>query len=271
MKIYELLENSKDFLDKNTFNELILYVLKNPDVQPLLTDEISADKVLLFNELCEKIKENHPVAYVINNKYFYESDFYVDERVLIPRIETELLVEAALEFDLANKNVLDLCCGSGCIGISLKIKEPTINLFLSDISKPALAVCEINLKKHQVQAQTLCEDYLDAVFKINNKLDFIVINPPYIAQSDTEVSDQAISFEPKLALFAESEGLYFYEQLFENLEKIYKLHQPIIICEFGYEQKPAIKNLFEKHASKYKIKFKKDYFNNPRYFILCEV
>lgn len=267
MNIKTLYEQTKEVLDKNSFMELVIFVKANKTETVLFTGELTAPETTLFWECFTKIKAGVPLAYITKTKYFFENEFYVDERVLIPRFETELLVEEALQLDLNHKNVLDLCCGSGCIGISLKLKQPTINLFLADNSPKALEVCQINLDKHHVVGKIILKDYLEAL-KMVDKVDVLLINPPYIDQKDLDVDLTTVKYEPHEALFAPNAGLSYYEELFLQAEELFKNQDLVIIVEHGFKQVEEIKRLHKKYASAYQIVFKNDYFGNPRYFLM---
>ncbi|QEH62371.1 release factor glutamine methyltransferase [Spiroplasma chinense] len=269
MKSRDLFDKFKTIIDVNTFNEIIYHIKKtSTNLFPLeinLTDE----EVDCFFNIVNKLEQGLPLAYVINSKYFFENTFYVNENVLIPRLETELIVEEVLNLDLKNKTLFDICTGSGCIGISLKLKESTLNLILSDISNESLEVCKRNLKSFGLEAQIFQADYLEVFDKSNQKPDIITINPPYIDKEDENVDMQTLKNEPHLALFAENKGLYFYETLFSKLEYLFNLNDDLkIVCEFGFEQKDILERQFKNLGVKYKIDFKKDYFNNWRYFVI---
>ncbi|AHI53366.1 peptide chain release factor N(5)-glutamine methyltransferase [Spiroplasma culicicola] len=265
----KLFEQYQDVLDRNSFNEILIHIKKDDSIQDFINLLLNKDEMELFFEIILQLKSNKPLAYILNKKYFFENTFYVNENVLIPRIESELLVEQLLNYDLKNKTVIDICCGSGCLGISLKLKEPSIDLYLSDISNDALEVTKINLMKMQVEAQVHQADFLNVIFENKIVPDYIVINPPYIEHGDINLAKQTLNYEPHLALFAQDNGLYFYKILFNNLEKLFDLNPDlIIICEFGFEQKQILNSIFNDKGLKYNIEFKKDYSNNWRYFII---
>ncbi|QBQ08182.1 release factor glutamine methyltransferase [Spiroplasma gladiatoris] len=269
MQIKELYNCVKKEIKKNDFFEIVRSLFKTTAVDIDFDTNLSSKNVKDFFFILKQYKKGKPLAYLLKTKYFFENEFYINKNVLIPRNETELLVEELLEYSLKNKVIYDICCGSGCIGISLKIKEPTINLNLCDISKKCIKVVKKNLKKFNLKANIYCANFLDPVFKNPFKPDFIVINPPYIEEGDINIDIKTLKHEPHLALFAPNKGMHFYETLFENLIKLYSLNTKLIImCEFGFNQKEQLETIFKKYGVKYEIEFKQDYSHHWRYFII---
>ena len=135
------------------------------------------------------IIDDYPIDYLINKKNFYGKDFYVDENVLIPRPETEELVDWVINDNKGindQKNVIDLCSGSGCIGISLDINNKYLNVTLSDVSTNTLKVCEINKKKLNSNVKIIQLD-LNSTSTFNKEYDIIISNPPYISLDELNV------------------------------------------------------------------------------------
>ena len=200
----------------------------------------------LENTLLQKMKmimDDYPIDYIINKKNFYGNDFFVDENVLIPRPETEELVDWLIH-DYSNidskKSVIDLCTGSGCIGISLDINNSYLDVTVCDISTKALKVCEVN-KKNLKSNVKIIEFDLNLISRVNKKYDLIISNPPYIPPSESNKLDTNVKYEPDIALFTpEDNPLHFYEKIFEfasiNLSKnglIYLEINPNYIEEFN--------------------------------------
>ncbi|WP_338984997.1 peptide chain release factor N(5)-glutamine methyltransferase [Spiroplasma endosymbiont of Diplazon laetatorius] len=254
----------------NEFKEIIISIKKESDFNFVIDQELSKKESDLFLKIASEFKETKkPLAYLLNNKYFYNYDFFVNENVLIPRPETELIVEEILKYDLENKNLFDICCGSGCIGITIKNLKPKVNLYMSDISKKALEVAKTNLKKHNQDAQIYCSDFLNVIEDSNIVPDFITINPPYIIRGDSNVGEFVNKYEPHLALYADEQGIYFYKELFKKLDYLFSLNKNlVIVCEFGFEQKEELEKIFSTMIVKYNIDFKKDYSNNWRLFVI---
>ncbi|AGR41643.1 peptide chain release factor N(5)-glutamine methyltransferase [Spiroplasma taiwanense] len=269
MKIFDLkIKYVPSIISEDNFKKIILF-LKNKAFF-ISDDTLNPKEFKKFLNIINKVsRTKKPLAYIINKKFFYKSDFFINKNVLIPRYETELIVEEVLKFDLVNKNVLDLCCGSGCIGISLKQEFNDINLYLSDYSKSALKVCKKNLRIKKMKAKIFYSNFLDFIFEKNLKMDFILINPPYINKNDINIEKNVKLFEPWMALFAKDNGLFFYKVLFKNLEKLFLLNNNlVIISEFGFNQKEEIELLFNSKGVRYNLEFKKDFSNHWRYFVL---
>ena len=189
------------------------------------------------------ITNHYPIDYIINKKNFYGNDFYVNESVLIPRPETEELVDWLINDNLNidnKKRVIDLCTGSGCIGISIDINNNYLDVTISDISNKALKVCEIN-KKNLNSKVKIIELDLNLISRENKKYDIIISNPPYIPPSESDLLDKNVKYEPDIALFTPKDNpLHFYEKIFEfaslNLSNngiIYLEINPNFIKEFN--------------------------------------
>ena len=194
-------------------------------------------------ESINMIIDDYPIDYLINKKNFYGKDFYVDESVLIPRPETEELVDWLINDNIDindQKNVIDLCSGSGCIGISLDINNKYLNVTLSDVSTNALKVCKINKKNLNSNVKIIQLD-LNSTSTFHKEYDIIISNPPYISLDELNQIGKNVRYEPDIALFApKDKPLHFYEKILEfaskNLSKngvIYLEINPNFISEFN--------------------------------------
>ena len=194
-------------------------------------------------ESINMIIEDYPIDYLINKKNFYGIDFYIDENVLIPRPETEELVDWLINDNIDikdQKNVIDLCSGSGCIGISLDINNKYLNVTLSDVSTNALKVCEINKKNLNSNVKIIQLD-LNSISKSDKEYDIIISNPPYISLDESDQIGKNVKYEPDIALFTpKNKPLHFYEKILKfaskNLSKngvIYLEINPNFISEFN--------------------------------------
>ncbi|TGK32685.1 peptide chain release factor N(5)-glutamine methyltransferase [Leptospira gomenensis] len=233
--ILTLLKKSEEFLKKKEIPSARL------DAELLLADLLGLQRVKLYvnferlltetekNAYRERIVErskNKPTAYITGQKSFYNSVFFVNEKVLIPRPETEELVEKVLN-DLKENSetieVLDLCSGSGCIGISLKLAKKNWNVLLSDISEDALSVARENASKilgKELAVEFLQSDLLTS-FPPQSKFDLIVTNPPYIPVSDKpEMMKDVVDYEPHLALFRENPETFSIELISQCYERL---------------------------------------------------
>lgn len=175
--------------------------------------DLSDDQLTALNSCLERRIQGEPVQYILNHADFMGLKFYVDHRVLIPRQDTETLVENAI-VELQSRpapKVLDLCCGSGCIGLSIKSLVPHAKVSLSDISTDALDVAKKNAKALDADVVFRHGDLFDAVKK--EKFDLIASNPPYIPAADMAVLQREVRFEPELALAGGEDGLDFYRRI----------------------------------------------------------
>ncbi|MFA6271879.1 MAG: peptide chain release factor N(5)-glutamine methyltransferase [Patescibacteria group bacterium] len=192
---------------------LLSFVLKKPKEYILSHPEIilTQKQQTTLDKLIKRRTELEPVAYLTNNKEFYGLDFYVDKNVLIPRPETELLVETVLK-EIKNDltiTIADIGTGSGCIAIAIAKNLPQAKIIAVDISNPALTVAKKNAKKYGVKKQIrfVCGDLLK---KLNDPVDIIIANLPYVPKNEAK---KEISFEPKEALFGENDGMEFLEKI----------------------------------------------------------
>ena len=187
------------------------------------------------------------MAYISGKIEFYGCTIALNPSVLIPRPETEILVDkivSSLKNDhLQGKILLDLCCGSGCIGIALKKALPELDVYLSDCSSDAIAVAASNATSNEVHVTCLIGDFLTPFY--GKKCDYFVCNPPYISESEyLELDPEVKEFEPCLALVAGKSGLEFYHRLAQELPNY--LHPGgKAWFEIGYQQGAALKNLFQ--------------------------
>lgn len=219
-----------------------------------------------FFDGIEKLRNNIPIEYITHNKEFMKLNFYVNEDVLIPREDTEILVEEIID-EYKNKDVkiLDLCTGSGCIGISLKKYMANANVSASDISGNALKVAKLNAKNNNVEINFILSD----MFKNIKEKDFdiIVSNPPYIKTEVIKTLNKDVQNEPSLALDGGEDGLFFYKKIIKEAYGFLK-NYGMIFLEIGYDQKQDLINIV-KEDKRYKlVKVKTDLENNDRVVII---
>lgn len=220
--------------------------------------------------IIRKIKRNYPVQYLIGNVDFYGYEILVKKGVLIPRFETEGLVEKTIEYikkyDLENASVLDIGTGSACIPIVLKKEIPGLNITSIDKSRKALKIANKNIKRNKVDINLIKHNIFK--YKPINKYDVIISNPPYIATN--EKIDEACKYEPKMSLYAKNNGLEFYEYIIKNSKKYLK-EKNILAFEIGYTQGNYLKKYAKEHFPKAIIKVEKDLSEKDRYlFIINE-
>ena len=209
MKVEELLVFGKQHLHSDHAKILLAELLqKNPlELLNYLDEVIPQDKADLYKKEVLALEAGKPLQYVLGHVNFYGNNFYIDERVLIPRFETEELVENTILY--LNKylskpiDLIDLGTGSGVIGLTLAKKISTTSVDLVDISKEALEVCQINCHNFGIEANLIESDFFT---NINKKYDLIISNPPYI-KTNEEIEEIVKNNEPSLALYGGEEGL----------------------------------------------------------------
>ena len=291
MNIYELIKYGeyklKDAGIRNPYNEslgLMRYVLGLSLEKVIVSydDNISEAKRLTFEKLIERRCKKEPFAYIVKNKEFYSLNFYVDETVLIPRPDTECLVDEAIEeirrlYDMHKRKiyVLDLGTGSGAIAISIAKNFDNVIIYAADNNLNSLETAKKNIINNGVQ-EKIVPVFLD-MLKLNanggksledfnfynlNNYDLIISNPPYITTADlTLLEDDIKLYEPLEALDGGKDGLLFYRKIFDAAslarEKIKTL-----ILEIDYRKKKEIQFLFEEKFSNIDSKFKKISFIN---------
>ena len=216
--------------------------------------------VLRVEKMCERIHNGEPWQQVLGTVEFFGRNFQIDKNVLIPRQETELVCEQALKHVTNKSKVLDLCCGSGVLGITIAL-EKGAKVTLGDISKDALAVAKFNNKKLKVKAKVIKTDMFGS---IKGKFDVIVCNPPYVESDVIPTLDNSVKdHEPHLALDGGADGLNFYRILAHEADA-HLNKGGILVLEIGYNQGQAVCDLLK---DKFDAEFLKDYSNNDRIVI----
>jgi release factor glutamine methyltransferase len=224
-----------------------------------------------LHELVKRAAQHEPVAYLVGRCGFYSLELDITRDCLIPRPETELLVERAIELlrtRSASQLVCDLCTGSGCIAVAIARNFPDAQIIATDISDAALAVAARNVEKHRLtdRVKLLCGDLFDPIVPHLDtaKFDLIVCNPPYVSAAEFETLDRNIrEHEPKLALLAGIDGLDVYQRILERVDDFLK-DAAALILEIGCAQGRAVKKLLEKTGIFTEIKIEKDHQNNDR-------
>ena len=201
---------------------------------------------------------HYPLQYIFGNWEFYGRPFKVGVGVLIPRADTETVVEAALEEleTRENPKVLDLCAGSGCIGITLAAEVPSSEVTMVEKYDEAIRYAFHNIELNGVSAKAVKGDVFEAPQLPNDSIDLIVSNPPYIPQEEMKYCSPEVKFEPKTALLAKDEGLEFYKAIINNYTPILKTGGAICF-EVGFKQAQSVKKLLENSGYK-NIKIKND-------------
>ena len=229
----------KDFIfflkEKLGFNDNEIYINPNLDLK-------NKDKNLIEKFLKQK-EEGIPLDYILNSSKFYESEFFVDSRVLIPRPETEIIVDYVNNHFSSPINVLDAGTGSGCIGISIALINPSLNVYGSDRSADSLNVALINKNNLNVDNFSLVHaDWLSSFKK--ESFDLIVSNPPYIADQDPHLEN--LKHEPNRALVAKDNGLGDIRLIVEQSNEVLK-RGGMLILEHGCQQQEEVENIFKRN------------------------
>lgn len=227
-------------------------------------------KLHSFFENFEKRRRRIPLAQILGRQSFYGLDFFVNEDVLIPRADTECLVDLVLEdyADLAKQagssslNILDLCTGSGCIGISVAKHLPYQELLLVDLSEKALAVAKKNAEKHLGENVTFLQS--DLLTEVQGKkFSLLLSNPPYIVSRVIQGLDREVSeYEPKMALDGGEDGLVFYRRIAKEAKAVL-LPGARLYLEIGYDQGESVKDIFQKEGYE-AVEVFPDLAGNPR-------
>jgi release factor glutamine methyltransferase len=229
------------------------------DVELLILDLLKIDKNILYREdpvlssrqlkeleaLVRRREQGEPLAYILKSKGFWSLDLFVDENVLVPRPETEIIIEKILEsFDTSEKTVLDLGTGSGAIGLSLSKERKDWGVFCSDISFDAIKVARKNKYKNEVDAIFINSDWLEAY--ADNTFDIIVSNPPYIDPDDPRIHSDGLKYEPIHALISDQKGLKDIETIICQSKEIL-VNKGSLFIEHGHDQSGEVELLLEKY------------------------
>ena len=227
---------------------------------------LTANESEEYRSCIRRRAEHEPVAYITGHTEFYALDFFVNRDVLIPRDDTETLIDTVLERISDGeeyKSILDMCCGSGCIGITLAYRIPEASVVLCDVSQGAVDITKRNAKKLDVPDRTdvICSNLFEALS--DRTFDLIVSNPPYVTEEEYKsLADDITRYEPKIAITAKDNGLFFYKKIASEAKK--HLNSPgRIICEIGWEQYEDVKKIFEDNGFK-DINIVKDLAGNDR-------
>ena len=255
MKIFELNNIGIKLLEENNIEDsriksklLLEYLLNMSKIDLIVNNDKEVDDLIKekYMKYINEMINGRPIQYIINNQEFMKLNFYVDENVLIPQPDTEILVQKAIEI-IKNKkdnklDILDLCTGSGAIGISLKKYIDDITVYVSDISEKALEIAKKNAIKNEVEVQYILSDMFS---KMDNlKFDLIVSNPPYIKTDVIKLLSKEVQNEPIIALDGGNDGLDYYRIIRNEAYKYLKTNG-VILLEIGFDQKNTVSELFK--------------------------
>ncbi|SDQ10767.1 release factor glutamine methyltransferase [Streptococcus equinus] len=228
--------------------------------------EVTESDQQLLESIMTQLRDHRSPQYITGKAYFRDLELAVDERVLIPRPETEELVDLVLkENSKADLRVLDIGTGSGAIAISLKSARPDWHVTASDISQGALQLAKENSKLNQV---TLDFVESDVFSQITGTFDVIISNPPYIAYDDKdEVGVNVLASEPHLALFADEDGFAIYRQIIEGAAE-HLSENGKLYFEIGYKQGDGLRALLSKHFPQKRVRVLEDIFGKDRMVVM---
>ena len=232
--------------------------------------ELLTKKYKNMHRVIKKLNKNYPVQYLIGNVNFYGYEIIVNKNVLIPRFETETLVEKTIDYikqnNLIEGNVLEIGTGSACISIALKKELNGLKITSIDKSPKALKVAKKNIKNNTVNINLLKQNIFK--YQISDRFDVLISNPPYI--SEDEIIDEKCKYEPSMALYANNKGLAFYENILKISHNIMN-KKSILASEIGYKQGAYLEKLAKKYYKKAKISIETDLSGKDRYlFIINE-
>ena len=278
---FEVLKRASSFLDENNREKevaryLLQHVLRKnySELMIAIYDEITAEAYETFWSYVEEHVTGRPFQYIIGQESFYGRDFLVNEHVLIPRPETEELIEEVRKrtTKLFGRNkpiqIADIGTGSGAIAVTVKNEIPNAFVTATDISSEALLVAEQNAKRLEVNIEFKQGDLLEPI--ADQKWDVILSNPPYIGSHEAEsLSDTVIDYEPHLALFAAEDGLQLYRKMVEQLPSV--MNVPSFIgFEIGYTQGPVVQEMLQNAFPRALVEIVQD-INQKNRFVFCTI
>lgn len=246
----------------------------NPQISNLEIEELKKIGGLTEKNI-EKLENGYPIQYLIGYVNFYGLKIFINENTLIPRYETEYLIEKLIkyikEYNFTNPRILDLCTGSGCIGLTLKHEIPYSSVDLTDISPLALEIAKKNKENLKLEVNIYESDLFNNITKTD--YDIIISNPPYVMT--TETLPKEVSFEPNIALFSGTKGISHIEKIIKNYTN-YTKHKSILALEINEKSEKDITKIIEKNLKlneNIKYSFEKDLTGKTRYLFIfknCE-
>jgi release factor glutamine methyltransferase len=230
---------------------ILKFALKKPSSFFISNQKTNIDKIQeeLISSILKKRIKSEPLAYILNEWDFYGETFYLDKNSLIPRQDTELLIDLVLKrYDKGSKlNILDLGTGSGVIGITLSKLFPNSMITISDISSKALNVANKNIKNHNVSnIRSLESDWFNS-FKEKELFDLILTNPPYISKDDDHLNNLELGYEPSNALVASKNGFADIFKIIDTSPRFLN-SEGLLMIEHGYTQGNRVKNYFQQKS-----------------------
>lgn len=275
MTIKEMLSKGMIILKGNNIDSpklkarlLLQYILKKPRQYLIIYDneEVGKKEQWEYFVNIEKLTNGVPLQHITHHQEFMKMDFYVDENVLIPRPDTEILVEETIKIakKMNQPKILDLCTGSGAIAISIAKNVPDAEVYAIDISQKALDVANKNAKELDAKVKFIKSNLFNKIDKM--KFDIIVSNPPYIKKDVISCLSKEVQKEPELALDGGIDGLDFFRKITEQAIDYLKLGS-YLCFEIGYDQKDEVLDIIKKQEHYSNIYCKKDLGGNDRVIV----
>ena len=265
-----MLKSNKIEIPKLKSRLLLQYILKKPRQYIIVYDknEITKQEQWEYFVNIEKLTKGIPLQHITHRQEFMKMDFYVDENVLIPRPDTEILVEEVINIanKIENPVILDLCTGSGAIGISIAKNVKDAKVYAIDISEKALEIAKRNAEDLKVKKKVnfIKSDLFEKLKKM--KFDIIVSNPPYIKKEDINYLSEDVQKEPKIALDGGIDGLDFYRKIVKQGYEYLKLGS-YLCFEIGFDQKIDVIEIIENENKYIDTYCKKDLYGNDRIIV----
>ena len=254
-KQYEVLQWASLFLEKHNCEPTIAEILlqhylhvSRSKFYMMMQDPVPDEIIAQFTrDIKTHVQTGVPVQHLTGYEFFYGRKFAVTENTLIPRPETEELVQHIIKMELDKPTIIDIGTGSGVIAITLALEIPNATIYATDISEKALDIAKKNATELKADVTFVQGNFLKPIIEQNIQADIIVSNPPYIAKSDKGSMSRTVKdFDPELALFADENGLAAYQQILELSTKMAETPR-IIAFEIGYQQGEAVCKLIKKN------------------------
>ena len=248
--------------------------LKRIDLYTQFEKVVGHEHLNKLHDLVKRCAAQEPLAYLIGRCEFYSLDIKVTPDCMIPRPETELLAEKAIDFVRkreGKQSICDLCTGSGCIAVAIANNCPNAHVVATDICDSALSVAAENIANHNLgeRITLLCGDLFAPIIEgfDNTEFDLIVCNPPYVSSAEYKILEKNVrGYEPKHAFYAGADGLDIYHRIAERVDEFLKPDAALML-EIGYAQGAAVRELLEQTGIFAEIKIEKDVQNNDRVVI----